>query len=384
MKQVRYGKVQFPTDAKQLITQRNTIRRRLIRCRDPVERCYLNQARHLLSNQIEQVINSNINKNFRKEIKKVNKEAASPSQKLYRLSRFFKNRNKGIPDLRVDDKRLITNTEKCEALANHFSKNHELPENRRDTTERKVNSSIRNLKERPSDFVPANLFTVQEVKHIIGSLKNKKASGPDSMSNRCLKHLPPSGVLFLTDILNACLCLSYFPKCWKIANVICIRKPGKPANLADSYRPISLLSCLAKILEKLLLSRIQTFLKDRQILPSYQFGFRNGRSTVHQLARVSGKIGEHLKKRQSAGILCVDLQAAFDKVWHNGLIHKLCEIGLPVYLVKIILSFLTDRSFQVKIGNSTSGAQSLLAGVPQGAVLSPTLFNIYTSTISLF
>lgn len=168
-----------------------------------------------------------------------------------------------------------------------------------------------------------------------------------------------------------------------MANIIPIRKHSKPANIPSSYRPISLLSCLGKIYERLILSRIQAFLTEREIIPNHQFGFRHGRSTVHQLARVSGKIKECLTQKKSAGMLSVDLQAAFDTIWHAGLMHKLMDLDLPLYLVKLIHSFLQDRKFQVKVGGSTSTPRSIQAGVPQGAVLSPTLFNIYISDIPM-
>jgi hypothetical protein len=180
----------------------------------------------------------------------------------------------------------------------------------------------------------------------------------------------------------ACLKLSYFPQIWKQAQVIAIHKPGKDSSLTSSYRPISLLSSLSKILERVILKRINDHLSDNNILPTEQYGFRQKRSTTHQLNRIVNYIKrKYTINKSSTGMILLDIERAFDRVWHNGLLFKMINYNFPLYLTKIISSFLENRSFYVKLCNSSSQSKSMPFGLPQGAVLSPTLYNVFTADI---
>ena len=98
--------------------------------------------------------------------------------------------------------------------------------------------------------------------------------------------MPPIGIKYIWFIICICLKFSYFPKDWKIAKVIPINKPGKDPCLPISYRPISLLSAISKLLERVVLSRIEEFLENNNVLPEEQQGFRRNKSTTRQLTRI--------------------------------------------------------------------------------------------------
>ncbi|GFU55340.1 RNA-directed DNA polymerase from mobile element jockey [Trichonephila clavipes] len=168
---------------------------------------------------------------------------------------------------------------------------------------------------------------------------------------------------------------------WKTASVIPILKPGKDPTLPDSFRPISLLPVLSKITEKIIQKRLCQHLNDNDILIPQQHGFRAGLSTSHQLLRVVEYIKTGFRDRKSTGAVFLDIQKAFDRVWHVGLLYKLIKINTPPHLIKLISSFLTNRSFAVKVNNIHSTNRKINAGTPQGSSISPILFNIYVNDI---
>jgi hypothetical protein len=124
-----------------------------------------------------------------------------------------------------------------------------------------------------------------EVHAIISSLHPKKSSGYDLITGRILQALPPVAIQFLIQLFNAALILGYFPAQWKVAQIILLLKPGKPHEII-SYRPISLLSVVSKVFEKLLLNRLLPLVASHSLIPDHQFGFRKRHSTIEQTHRV--------------------------------------------------------------------------------------------------
>lgn len=218
-----------------------------------------------------------------------------------------------------------------------------------------------------------------EILHHLKTFKNKKSPGHDGIPNIVLRNLPRKGLAFLASLFNACLSLSYFPVTWKHSLIIVIHKPGKPSSHVNSYRPISLLPTLSKLFEKIIKKRLDAYVNSTSLIPPHQFGFRSHHSTNHQLLRVSEDIIKGFERRCHTTAVFLDVSQAFDRVWHDGLLFKLREFGVPCYLQRIIRSFLEDRTFSVNIGGVLSTTRPIQAGVPQGAILSPLLFNIYTS-----
>lgn len=128
------------------------------------------------------------------------------------------------------------------------------------------------------------------MKEIIKDLKTKKACGYDEVTNRVLKNLPKEGYLFLKILFNSCLRPGYFPKAWKLGKIVAIPKPGKEASLHTSYRPITLLPVLGKMLEKIILFRLQEIENELRIFIPQQCGFRAKHSTTHQIKRITNVV----------------------------------------------------------------------------------------------
>ena len=169
---------------------------------------------------------------------------------------------------------------------------------------------------------------------------------------------------------------------WKKANIILILKPKKDKQHPSSYRPISLLSCLGKLLEKIIKQRLMLEIERRKILPQHQAGFRPGKSTIYNIVRLEryaqGQLRRPILRRHSAVIL-FDIKAAFDSVWHDGLIYKLNDLRLPQYIINYIISFLQNRSAAIEIENILSRPFNLMSGTPQGSPISPLLYIMYTA-----
>jgi hypothetical protein len=212
------------------------------------------------------------------------------------------------------------------------------------------------------------------------SLNGKHSSGPDGISNFIIKKLPDIFFEHLCVIINNCINNGYFPKVWKVAKLIPILK-NKRSTEVTNFRPISLLSNLGKILERVIAEKIDDFCDENSIIPQNQFGFRKSHSTTDALLRLHNDINEGLREKKSSIILKLDAEKAFDSVWHKGLQFKLIQSGLPIEIKRILLSFLSDRSMFIFIDGKKSDCSPIKSGVPQGSITGPKLYNFYISDL---
>ena len=159
-----------------------------------------------------------------------------------------------------------------------------------------------------------------------------------------------------------------------------VPKPDKPVEDDTSYRPISLLPIPSKVFEKLLLKRLKSDIDLLALLPNYQFGFRAGHSTNHQMHRVVHEIAKGLEGQKLCTAVSLDVAQAFDKVWHTGLLYKL-KTTLPSLYYLPLKTYLHTRYFQVKYNSSYSTCHEVLSGVPKENVLGPLLYLIFTADL---
>ena len=247
------------------------------------------------------------------------------------------------------------------------------------TEEQKQN--VTEAKENQRNLEQNSRFTMRELKNCIKSLPSDKSTGEDDIHNQFLKNLPANKQLELLRLANRSYRKGEIPKSWKHSLIVPIPKAGKDLTKPDSYRPISLLSCVRKVVEKLVNTRMSWILETKGKFSPTQCGFRKRRSTEDLLVHLEHQVRSCLVNREVNITVFFDLQQAFDTISHEHLLYKLAKVGINGNMLSWIEEYLRDREFQYLIGNSRSDVAPMKRGLPQGSILSPTLFNVMISDI---
>ena len=229
------------------------------------------------------------------------------------------------------------------------------------------------------NFLPA---TLSEIHDLIFSSSNKQCkldSIPTSLLKNCFNELGP----IITKLVNLSLAEGVFPSSFKIAHVLpLLKKPSLPADDLNNYRPISNLNFISKILEKVVSNRVQSHLSSNSLYLPFQSAYRPFHSTETCLLKIHNDLLYAMDHGEMTSLILLDLSAAFDTVDHHILLNRLSKwFGLDDIALTWFISYLSSRSQAVTISDSISSFSQLSCGVPQGSVLGPLLFTLYTTPL---
>jgi hypothetical protein len=212
---------------------------------------------------------------------------------------------------------------------------------------------------------------------LVNSLKLRKACVFGGIPNECLGNLPRRPLVHLTHLFNHYLWPSHFPKPWKEAKVITLLKPGKDPKFPQNLYLISLLSTTSKLFKKVILKMVQRHIEERGLPNTSQFGFHAHHRTTLQCMKLMNLVTLNFNSNMSMVVVFLDIEKAFDTIWHFGLLYKLLKLNVSISLIKLISSLLSQRKFRISVEGEISAPRDKQAGVPQGSLLAPTLYGIY-------
>ena len=281
------------------------------------------------------------------------------------------------PIIRNTNQELISEPEAvAEVLADHYE-SVSSSENYSNTFRRiQANSESNRLNFTINSNLSYNApFTISELNHSLRNCKNS-APGQDKISYKMIYKSHITAKHFLLSIYNKIWTTHEFPTLWRMGTVVSFLKPYKNSQQAQSYRPISLTSCVSKLMEKMVNTRLVQVLESRGLLPEEQSGFRKMRSTSDSLVRFTSDIMSAFLSKQL--VLCVsfDLEKVYDTTWRHNILTAIHESEIRGHLPLYIQNFLTDRHFRSKIGSKYSSIHLEEQGVPQGSVISCSLFSL--------
>ena len=331
--------------------------------------------------QARKIVRESKRNSFKKYASKINSK--TPISKVFQMIKKLKGTQRE-PIQHIISGNNTSETEKLVAneIASTFAKNSSTENYNKEFKKHKLYSEKQHLNfSSPENEVYNSNFTLEELQNSINELSDT-APGPDEIHNKIIKNIPKESQLLLLNIFNNIWNTQSFPDSWHTATIIPIPKPGKDHQNPSNYRPIALTNCLCKLMEKLINKRLTWFLETNSSLSPLQSGFRKNRSTMDHLVRLETFIRQAFAKGEHLSAVFFDLEKAFDTTWKFGIMKDLHDLNLRGNLPKFIENFLSNRSFQVKVGSTLSDPFTQEEGVPQGSILSPLLFEIKINSIA--
>ena len=305
--------------------------------------------------------------------------AANPWNEIYKLAAGKKRSYPQFTSLRKPDGTLTSNMEETvKLMLEHFT-----PEdNMQGDSEfhKQIRVQIQGTVTTPDD----REFTLVEIRNAVASLNNKKAPGEDGITGEIFNQAFETFPKYITAIYNGCLRRGVFPKRWKRAKLVPIVKPGKEdSEEVTKYRPISLLNIQGKIMEKILIARINYWAHSSKFFNANQYGFTPQRSTTDAALKVKNIVDEGMKAGEILILVSLDIKTAFDAAWWPNILKSLRDCGCPRNLYNLTKSYLSHRT-AILSTNCIKMEREISRGCPQGSCCGPGLWNIqYNSLLNI-
>ena len=309
---------------------------------------------------------------------------------FHRLSKRRPNTNYSLPAIQEPNKEpAVHPSDQASALAHHFqqiSSTSNIPPlaNYNLTHFEAIHADLR-TNANPNEAIHPpetdNPISMNEITSALSNLNLKSSPGNDAISYEIILHATNIHDHIL-ELFNQSYDTGLIPSEWKLAELIPL--PKKPnATAPNDYRPISLLPCIGKLMEKIILNRLTKELDTKDLNNPYQSGFVKYRSTTNQILRVTQIIHDEWQKDNDVVFIALDISKAFDSVWQAGLKYKLRNnYGIQGKLLQWLSNFLSNRQAYVQTSNHYSQTFPLENSVPQGSILAATLFAMYISDLT--
>jgi len=284
--------------------------------------------------------------------------------------------------LKHGGKCITSNRKKADLFASHYASVSSHSFNKE---ERNLNRRYKKVLGSSSvDGESCKKFSMRDLKRAIAKMKPKGAPGPDDLPPSFFKALGEKALEVLLHIYNTSFEAGFCPQIWRNATIIPLLKQGKSPSELESFRPVSLTSVMVKILERMVADRLIRMAEKEGWFSHLQAGFRKGRSCEDQILRLSQAIEDGFQKKpmNRSVLVLLDFSKAYDMVWKERLLLTMSDKGVPMQMVRWLRRFLENRQVKVRFCDAMSGTRKMRQGLPQGAVLSPTLFLFYINEVA--